>query len=1025
MSLITNSPSNQKSNSKKFHWTIAQWIKFSNYEKIEKEEKLFDNKSIILSIKRNDNKPLIVNIRLKNKEICSCYASCHIRFSHIKKKHRIDFTEKHNYCSFLKLDLLQSEIAKKRYLSAAKELILDFEFQFQDDSHSPKKSVNKIVNKDNNVLLNDNENKIKYVGIKNQGSTCYINSFFQVLFHLSAFRKFIYQIPTDNIKNKDKSIFFQIQLFFSMLQTSNEPVETNKLTKSLGWNYEDVLQQQDVHEFCHILFSYFDDNLKDKNTTISDLFKGKIRSFVKCKNVNFETKKNEDFFDLSLMVKGCSNLNESFLKYLETEELSGDNQYNTEIYGNQDAIIGTEFVKFPPILQIHLRRFEYKPKINKMIKINSYLSFPTEMDISDYLSDENEHKGSRKYILFGVIVHQGQPSFGHYYSFLHLHDKWYKFNDSVVSVTTEEKVFSESFGGKTTNKSIFGALANQFLTVEKSYNAYMLIYIQKSEMNNVFHEITFEDIPACIRKQIKGNSILETNHLISVYLFSHKQLCFNASIGIIGFQKNTFVENEEIPLNTKVPDFYELLSNKYKYKYCRIWQFNQNFVPTFYLDQKRQTFISNFSQKYFYIEELNNPDNNQKQTLIFIYFYFPRDRCPLQFIYSYPINYNDNLNIIITDIIKTIQCNPKTKLIPYIRKQDNFIEVDVMKNISTLFSRDSLKSIIFTFDDIETEYNYQPFQAFSEGNNSKKRYFLQEMPLSKIYNLTDYMRLSSDLVCFHFLGNINNKIINTIYCPSLITMNEFKKYISKIICIDFDISNDQMLFFHPKILHPINTNDFQTVGDFYSHIKEITSNKTPRIITSVYPNSKDKNISNIVHKMIYFSNNGYTTCESIRVFIKKNYTFKHVLDLIKDEIKVFELSEEDAIRCLCFENNYIKSIHSLDDNIDINCDYIRFEKIPHDQINVKDGLMQIVLCERKDNNLRIISKPFLFKLNEGESFLSFSKRLFDEKIVTTMLSNENQITKYENDEFINCPKNVTLSEFSKDCKVLYIDVGKN
>jgi ubiquitin carboxyl-terminal hydrolase 7 len=75
----------------------------------------------------------------------------------------------------------------------------------------------------------------------------------------------------------------------------------------------------------------------------------------------------EEFYDLSLQVRGCRNLEESFERYTEQQRLDGANQYDAGDFGMQDALMGVEFLELPPILQLHLRRFEYE---NENAKVN-------------------------------------------------------------------------------------------------------------------------------------------------------------------------------------------------------------------------------------------------------------------------------------------------------------------------------------------------------------------------------------------------------------------------------------------------------------------------------------------------------------------------------------------------------------------------------------------------------------------------------------------------------------------------------
>lgn len=62
-----------------------------------------------------------------------------------------------------------------------------------------------------------------YVGMKNQGATCYMNSLFQSLYCTNYFRKAVYQIPTEN-DDPNNSIALALQRLFYNLQFNNNSV---------------------------------------------------------------------------------------------------------------------------------------------------------------------------------------------------------------------------------------------------------------------------------------------------------------------------------------------------------------------------------------------------------------------------------------------------------------------------------------------------------------------------------------------------------------------------------------------------------------------------------------------------------------------------------------------------------------------------------------------------------------------------------------------------------------------------------
>lgn len=79
--------------------------------------------------------------------------------------------------------------------------------------------------------------------------------------------------------------------------------------------------------------------------------------------------------DLQLNVKGMKNLLESFRDYVAVETLEGENKYQAEGYGLQEAKKGIIFQSFPPVLHLQLKRFEYDIQRDAMVKVGVRNSF--------------------------------------------------------------------------------------------------------------------------------------------------------------------------------------------------------------------------------------------------------------------------------------------------------------------------------------------------------------------------------------------------------------------------------------------------------------------------------------------------------------------------------------------------------------------------------------------------------------------------------------------------------------------------
>ena len=104
----------------------------------------------------------------------------------------------------------------------------------------------------------DSKKHTGYVGLKNQGATCYMNSLLQVLYFTNYLRRAVYKIPTES-DDSQKSVGLELQRVFNELQFLDEPVCTKKLTKSFGW---DSFMQHDAQEFLRVLLDKLENKMK-------------------------------------------------------------------------------------------------------------------------------------------------------------------------------------------------------------------------------------------------------------------------------------------------------------------------------------------------------------------------------------------------------------------------------------------------------------------------------------------------------------------------------------------------------------------------------------------------------------------------------------------------------------------------------------------------------------------------------------------------------------------------------------------
>ncbi|XP_040381747.1 ubiquitin C-terminal hydrolase 12-like isoform X1 [Oryza brachyantha] len=357
----------------------------------------------------------------------------------------------------------------------------------------------------------DSKKETGYVGLKNQGATCYMNSLLQTLYHIPYFRKAVYHMPTTENDMPSGSIPLALQSLFYKLQYNDSSVSTKELTKSFGWDMHDSFMQHDVQELNRVLSEKLEDKMKGTvvEGTIQQLFEGHHMNYIECINVDMKSTRKESFYDLQLDVKGCQDVYASFDKYVEVERLEGDNKYHAEQYGLQDAKKGVLFIDFPPVLQLQLKRFEYDFMRDTMVKINDRYEFPIQLDLDrddgKYLSPDADRNVRNLYTLHSVLVHSGGVHGGHYYAFIRptLSDQWFKFDDERVTKEDAKRALEEQYGGEEELPQTNPGLNNTPFKFTKYSNAYMLVYIRESDKDKIICNVDEKDIAEHLRIRLE------------------------------------------------------------------------------------------------------------------------------------------------------------------------------------------------------------------------------------------------------------------------------------------------------------------------------------------------------------------------------------------------------------------------------------------------------------------------------------------------------------------------------------------
>ncbi|KAL1139921.1 hypothetical protein AAG570_006898 [Ranatra chinensis] len=360
-----------------------------------------------------------------------------------------------------------------------------------------------------------------FVGLKNLGATCYVNSLLQLWFHNLSFRRSIFRwnpmedpvestmIETeDGTVNSPRTVVGHLQLLFGLMQFSKRKfVDPSEFIKVLDL---EPSTQQDAQEFSKLFISLLEDSLSQQSdltvrNLINNNFKGEYSYMTRCSKCQKESVSPSQFYELELNVKGNKTLHESLTEFLREEKLEGANMYScSTCQDKQEAARFIRLQSLPPVLNLQLMRFIYDRQKGHKKKLNSSFQFPDSLDMSIYLNNECGEKLPLIYHLTAVLIHKGPSAYsGHYIA--HICDQttgtWYKFNDECVEKMEGKKLKlgSEEDTEDGSKKVKQPRLAKGFLA---SSNAYMLVYTAAS-VEEGQSPITEADITPYVLKQVQ------------------------------------------------------------------------------------------------------------------------------------------------------------------------------------------------------------------------------------------------------------------------------------------------------------------------------------------------------------------------------------------------------------------------------------------------------------------------------------------------------------------------------------------
>jgi ubiquitin carboxyl-terminal hydrolase 9/24 len=302
-------------------------------------------------------------------------------------------------------------------------------------------------------------------------------------------------------------------------------------------------EQHDALEFYNSLVDSLDEALKSLNfkPLMTETLGGTFADQKICLGCPHRYSREESFTTLNIDIRNHNNLLESLEQYVKGDLLEGANAYHCEKCNRKvDTMKRLCIQKLPCILAIQLKRFDYDWERETAIKFNDYFEFPPVLDMHPYTAEglaeaendqsdsielsasaeqNNEEKQVRntQFELSGIVVHSGQASGGHYYSYIsvpntgelteeaieeQLDNRWYKFDDGDVSESQlhlSQEMRAQCFGGDYSTDSFdSGPLIGPKRSVRKQkrwWSAYILFYRRKDAVRPTSNQSPLELLP--------------------------------------------------------------------------------------------------------------------------------------------------------------------------------------------------------------------------------------------------------------------------------------------------------------------------------------------------------------------------------------------------------------------------------------------------------------------------------------------------------------------------------------------------
>ena len=326
--------------------------------------------------------------------------------------------------------------------------------------------------------------------LRNYGTTCYLNSGFQCLAHTmplteyfisDTYRRDRHQITTSDQRRHALVLDHYVQLlkgfwngnwvitprsFIQMmnryvphLNPYNQEDSSECVVFLLDCFHESLAYparysinpnpQSRADRQMVIAFGSLQKHYRETYSRVLKLFGGQYHSRTQCVNRACRVINHSYHPFIFIEIPMASTLRGCFERLCRTEALDHNNGYRCEHCSQTtQALQKLTFWKLPPILIITLKRFETN-RWGYPQKNLSGVELPmTDLNLVEFMSGP-QPLGASSYQLYAVNCHVGQLSGGHYFSFCHHLDRWWRFDDhckaEVPTHVVQKQIMTEGY----------------------------------------------------------------------------------------------------------------------------------------------------------------------------------------------------------------------------------------------------------------------------------------------------------------------------------------------------------------------------------------------------------------------------------------------------------------------------------------------------------------------------------------------------------------------------------------------------